>query len=403
MKRRLKIGERISYLDEESRNHYAFVGRIGQFIYSKRLQKYLVRISIYHQDTEFGPDELLLVEDDPLIKVIEHMDMKFIESTPNRLVETKDMDKQEWLRWRRSGITGTDVAAIFGMSPYKTAYQVYRDKLGLLPDLEDNNTLRLGRDMEGIVAKWFSEETGFKLENRYAIYQHAHFDWMLANIDRWIVGENAIFEAKIATYNNQAHQWGASGTDLVPPYYLFQVYMYMIVFGIRNAYLAVIFTDTRDFRWYHFELDETLANQIIEETYNFWFGHVMPETEPVIMTFDDVLLKYPEENRGAMVANDRVRELCIEHEAGRQLIKELRQRQDEIKVSIGRAMGGYRDLLVDKQGKALAAFATPNPREQVNIELLKEKYPEAANETIYASDPKRSLSLRWQNLKQMVE
>lgn len=328
--------------------------------------------------------------------------MKFTEAAPKRMVNTKDMPKEEWLDWRRKGITGTDVSAIFGMNQYKSAYQCYQDKLGLLPQIEDNNRMRMGRDMEDIVAKWFVEETGFKVENRYAIYQHATYPWMLANIDRWIVGQKAVLECKTAMFMFQKDKWGATGTDEVPDDYLFQVYHYMIVFGVRKAFLAVIFTDTKEFRHYEFDLNEALAEQIIAGTKEFWHDNVLAKVEPNLVTMEDVISKYPNDTKESLVADDATLELCLKHEKNRQEMKDLEKSQEFLKICIGKVIGEHRELLVDKDGKALAAFTTPNPRITVDGTKLKKLDPDMFEIVKRQSSPKRTVGLRWQTLKTLV-
>lgn len=328
--------------------------------------------------------------------------MKFTETPPKRLVNTKNIDKKEWLEWRRKGVTGTDVAAIFGMNQYKSAYQCYQDKLGLLPEIEDNNRMRLGRDMEDIVAQWFSEETGFKVENRHAIYQHSKYKWMLANIDRWIVGEKAVLECKTAMYMFQKEKWGETGSDQVPDDYLFQVYHYMIVFGVRKAYLAVIFTDTKEFRHYEFNLNESLAETIINKTNDFFNGNVAMRIEPDLTTMEDVVAKYPLDSKGALVADRGALELCKKHETLRQKAKSIENEMDILKIEIGKVIGEHKDLLVDAQGKALASFVKPKPRISVDTNKLKSLAPEVFERFKRESKPERSVTLKWQTLKKLV-
>lgn len=328
--------------------------------------------------------------------------MRFVESAPKRLVDTKEMPKTEWLEWRRKGITGTDTAAIFGMNEYKSPYQCYQDKLGLLPEVEDNNRMRFGRDFEAIVAKWFSEDTGFKVENRHAIFQSAEFPWMLANIDRWIVGQKAILECKTAFYMFQKEKWGPDGSDEVPDEYLFQIYHYMIVFGVRVGYLSVVFTDTKESRNYKFDLNEDLAEQIIDGTREFWHNNVLAKIEPDLSTMEDVVSKYPSNTEAALVASAPMLELCKAHEINRQEIKEMEASQDKLKVEIGTFIGNHRELLVDENGKVLAAFSTPKPREMVSASKLKKLSPEIYEDVSYLSDPKRTVGMRWQTLKNMV-
>ncbi len=400
----LQIGQKVRYPDQECANDYMFEGRITKIEPSERGDYSFYTIPVYHQDSTIGSDELLIASNDSLIELVEEdMEMPFIEVAPKRLVGTKEMPKDEWLAWRRNGVTGTDTSAIFGMNQYKTEYQCYQDKLGLLPEVEDNNRMRFGRDFEDVVAKWFTEETGFKTENRFAIYQHGKYEWMLANIDRWIVGQKAVLECKTANYMFQKDLWGESGTDQVPESYLFQIYFYMIVFGVRTGYLAVIFTDTKEFRHYKFDLDEELAQAIIQRTYAFWYNNVQAGIEPEITTMEDLVSKYPNSNKEAIVADKTTKALCLEHEQLRQEIKSLEKRQEVIQVEVGKVIGEHKQLLVNDEGKALAGFSTPKPRSFVNIKKLRADWPKAANDAIYENDPKRSLSMKWQTLSKELK
>jgi len=400
----LKVGQKLRYPDTESTNDYFFEGRITKVEPSERGDHSFYTIPVYHQDPSYGADELLIASNDDLIQVIdEDKNFPFVELAPKRLVDTKDMLKEVWLKWRRGGVTGTDVSAIFGMNKYRTEYQCYQDKLGLLPETEDNNHMRLGRDMEDIIAQWFTQETGFKVHNRHAIYQHSQYEWMLANIDRFVVGQKAVLECKMASYMFQKDEWGETGTDHVPEMHLFQLYFYMIVFGVRTGYLAVIFTDTREFRHYKFELDEELAQAIILKTYDFWYNNVQLEVEPEITTMEDLISKYPTNNGQSIVADDATKELCLEHERLRQQGKTIGDRQEEIKIEIGKVIGENKDLLINDEGKAMAGFSTPTPRKSVDMKKLRKNWPDAANDTIKESDPKRSLSVKWQLLKREVQ
>ena len=55
---------------------------------------------------------------------------------PNVFVETASLTEDEWLAWRRKGVGGSDVAAALGLSPYRTARELYYDKIGVVPAVE---------------------------------------------------------------------------------------------------------------------------------------------------------------------------------------------------------------------------------------------------------------------------
>ena len=82
-----------------------------------------------------------------------------------RLISTLNLSKEDWLRYRKCGITGTDAGAILGLNPYRSAFQVYHDKISDTIENIDNEAMRQGRDLEDYVAQRFTETTGLR---RYA-------------------------------------------------------------------------------------------------------------------------------------------------------------------------------------------------------------------------------------------
>ena len=78
----------------------------------------------------------------------------------NKLVSTLNMEHSTWLQYRRKGVGGSDAGSICGLNPYSTAIAVFQDKVQQLPEKEDNESMRQGRDLEEYVARRFMEETG---------------------------------------------------------------------------------------------------------------------------------------------------------------------------------------------------------------------------------------------------
>ena len=106
-----------------------------------------------------------------------------------RLVSTIGLPKEEWLKYRKQGMCGSDAGAIAGMNPYVSAFSVYQDKIAdAIKEIPDNEAMKQGRDLEEYVAKRFSEETGLKVKRAYYIFQNEKYNWMLADFDRLIVG-----------------------------------------------------------------------------------------------------------------------------------------------------------------------------------------------------------------------
>lgn len=195
--------------------------------------------------------------------------------TAVELAKTLDMPREEWLELRKKGIGGSDAAAVIGLDRYRSPFDVYADKLGLKPEIPDNEAMRQGRDLEQYVAERFMEATGKKVRWRNAMLQHPEYPFMIADIDRWVVGENAGFEAKTTSVLNRTKF--AQGE--YPPNYYVQCMHYMAVTGADRWYLAVLVLN-KAFYVFTIERDEAEIQTLIDAEKDFWENHVLKQIPP---------------------------------------------------------------------------------------------------------------------------
>jgi putative phage-type endonuclease len=210
---------------------------------------------------------------------------------PIKLANTTTMTHDEWLAQRQKGIGGSDVAAICGVSRYRSTLNVYLDKIGEIPPLTDNQRMRAGRMLEPVIADMFAEDTGKKVKRNNMLLQHPEHKFMLANIDRWIVGENAGLEIK----NTSEYAKGDWANGAVPVEYMLQCNHYLAVTGADRWYIAVLIGG-HDLQWRIIERDETLIANLISIEKQFWEEHVLARVEPVVTHLDTDWLKrmYPQ-------------------------------------------------------------------------------------------------------------
>jgi len=186
-----------------------------------------------------------------------------------------NMPREQWLELRKKGIGGSDSAAIVGLDRYRSPFDVYADKLGLKPEIPDNEAMRQGRDLEQYVAERFMEATGKKVRRRNAMLQHPEYPFMIADIDRWVVGENAGLECKTTSVLNRAK----FNQGEYPPSYYVQCVHYMAVTGAERWYLAVLVLN-KGFHVFTIERDEAEINALIEAEKDFWENHVLKQIPP---------------------------------------------------------------------------------------------------------------------------
>lgn len=192
-----------------------------------------------------------------------------------KIVSTLNLSREEWLKYRKKGICGTDAGAITGFNPYVSAFSVYRDKTSDEISEFDNEAMRQGRDMEDYVARRFMEETGKQVRRANAIYENEKHPIMLADFDRLIVGEKAGLECKtVSPYS--ADKWS---DGKIPMHYQMQVQHYLAVSGYDCWYIAALIFG-RDFIIRKIERDEELINNLTVIEENWWEKHIVENTIP---------------------------------------------------------------------------------------------------------------------------
>ena len=192
-----------------------------------------------------------------------------------KLVSTLNLDKESWLRYRKNGIGGSDAGAVCGLNPYRTAIQVYYDKTSEEIEETDNEAMRQGRELEEYVARRFCEASGKKVRRANAMFYDEKNPFMLADVDRMIVGENTGLECKTAS-PYMAEQWKDGS---IPVSYQIQCYHYMAVCRTDAWYIAVLIYG-REFKYYRIERDDEVIENLIRIEKEFWNGNVIPRVMP---------------------------------------------------------------------------------------------------------------------------
>jgi putative phage-type endonuclease len=258
---------------------------------------------------------------------------------PKILAYTGDMDRLTWLQMRRHGIGGSDVAAIAGLSKYKSEMQVYLEKVGDWEITDEmSEAAYWGTVMEDLIAKEFTERTGITVRRKRAILQHDQYPWMIANLDRIIIGENAGLEIKTAS-EYMRDQWE---DDQIPLGYMLQCQHYIEVCGFDYMYIAVLIGGNK-FRYKRVERDQEIIDSIIKIEADFW-KLVESKTPPAIdgseATVEVLKTLYPESRSGTVIQlPDDFQYLLQQREIYVQDKKELELKIDEIDNRIKSILG----------------------------------------------------------------
>ena len=265
-----------------------------------------------------------------------------------RLVSTKDLSRDEWLSVRKHGIGSSDAAAAVGLNPYQSQLELWLEKTGrdaLLPKsdpLDEDSPTYWGNILEPIVATHYTQRTGNRVRRINAVLQHPDptLSWMLANIDREVIGADdvQILECKTAGING-ARLW----KEGVPEYVQLQVMHQLAVTGKQAADVAVLLGG-QTLEIHRIERDEQMITRLIELERRFW-QYVETNTPPPAdgSASAEMALRclYPEDN-GQVIdfsSHAGLTAAFIELKAVRQAIADKEKREAELKQMLQQAMG----------------------------------------------------------------
>lgn len=198
-----------------------------------------------------------------------------------RLIDTRKIERADWLEVRKTGIGGSDAAAAVGLSPYKSQLELWTEKTGRdaglpKPDLDDTtHPTYWGTMLEPIVAASYTKQTGNKVRKVNAVLQHPQFPFMLANLDREVVGTPLVQLLDCKT----AGEFGAKlWQDGVPEYVQLQVQHQLAVTGKQAAHVAVLLCGQK-LEIHLIRRNDELISRLITLEARFW-EYVTTDTPP---------------------------------------------------------------------------------------------------------------------------
>ncbi len=295
--------------------------------------------------------------------------------------------REDWLRARRSGIGGSDVAAILGLSNWKTPYSVWQDKIGQGVEIEDNAPMKWGRALEPVIRQEYAEATGRVVLQPTNMLRHPKYEFMLANLDG-MTEDRRVVEIKTA---RSAQGWGEPGSDQVPQDYMFQVQHYMAVTGFEVTDVAVLIGGS-DFRLYEVPADAELQEMMIDAESRFW-QLVITNTPPEPVSLADARARYGRSlTSGTIEANNEVTHALEALQIINTKIDTLQQQADDAKAKIMAYMGEHEALIVG--GKPAITWKTQAGAKRFDSTKFKELHPELYQQFLKQGDQSRRFIIK---------
>lgn len=265
-----------------------------------------------------------------------------------RLVSTKNLSRDEWLKVRQTGIGGSDAAAAVGLNPYQSQLELWMIKTGRedqLPKVDpedDSSPMYWGNVLEPIVASHYAKRTGRKVRRVNAVLQHPDKDkaWMLANLDYSVVGSSDVQILECKT----AGEFGARlWRDGVPEYVQCQVQHQLAVTGKAAAEVCVLLCG-QEIQIHRIERDDALIERLIELERRFW-EYVETDTPPPAdgseSAGEALRYLYPQDNGEVVDFTDdpHLSDVFDQLVTARGELKALALHEERLKQTLQQAMG----------------------------------------------------------------
>ena len=253
--------------------------------------------------------------------------------TPIEVVSTDGMPEDEWKDWRRKGIGGSEVAAVMGCSPFITARDLYFDKVGIKPAIEEEGNwvaMEVGHRLESLVAEIFHRKTGLKVYQIKKMFAHPDYPFMQANVDYFVEtldGQKGILEIK--TSNLHAKDKWADET--IPYNYELQGRHYMAVMDLDFCWFACLFgNNENDYVQRIVERDREIEQDIIVEEEHFWNDYVLAHMEPPYTEDGDLVLESIRKHYGPAVKGQPAVSIPASHKKDLEQILNLRKKKSDL-------------------------------------------------------------------------
>ena len=300
-------------------------------------------------------------------------------------------NKDEWLSLRKGYIGGSDAGAVVGLNPYKSAYSLWAEKTGKLPEFEGNTITRVGSYLEELVAQMFTEETGKKVRKKNRILVNEDYPFACADVDRLIVGEKALLEIK--TTNSPVATKKFKNGEYPEAWYC-QMTHYLAVTGLEKAYLAVLI-ECREFKIFELERDEEEIEALMDAEKNFW-NLVKTDQPPVAdgmaSTSEALTAIYPQSNDETVdlfgYLNDLVQYMSLTAQ-----IKALEGQKDEVANKVKAFLG---DAGKGENERYRVSWTT-SERKSLDTKRLAQDHPEIDLNEYYKVSTSRTFRVTEKN------
>jgi len=188
-------------------------------------------------------------------------------------------DQDHWLELRSQDITSTEVAALFGVSPYTTLFELWhRKKDGLVVELEENERMKWGNRLQDAIAHGIGLDQGWAIRHMKEYIRIPELK-MGSSFD-FAIEDDGLLEIKNVDSLAFQQGWIVDGDNIeAPPHIEIQIQHQLAVSGRTFCYLGALIGGNRVVLVKR-EPDKKIIDAIKSQVASFWFT-IAAGKEPV--------------------------------------------------------------------------------------------------------------------------
>ena len=288
----------------------------------------------------------------------------------------KPKSREEWLEYRKNGIGSSEVATVLGLNPYETPYQLWRRKLGIDSQKEENFLMKAGHYLEDAVARFWADETGRE------VIKSSAGDWLVQDKARpflQVSPDRTYWLDESRTKDNKGilecktTQKSIDENDL-PKNWFCQVQYQLGVAGMRQGSIAWLMQG-RSFGYQDITFVPEFFGWVVEEVEKFWWDNIVGKKEPEAVNVSDIMLKYDRHVDGKTEeVDDVVFGAYSKLIDVRDKISELEAKKEELEGKLKMAFKDAEALAYN--GRMLATWKSDNGRKKFDAKRYQAEHPD---------------------------
>lgn len=187
----------------------------------------------------------------------------------------------EQLAERRQWLGASDVAVLFGISPYRTQWELWADKRGMLEDSRGNAATHAGTRLERALLDEAEHVLG-PIDRDVVLRDYNSV--IVSRCDAVVVATDTPVECKTTGITGPIYgDWGEAGTSEIPLYYLVQCQCQIACCGSDECHVIALIPG-RGFVWYLVPRNDVVITNIRDTANEWWERHIVRGEEPEIDT-----------------------------------------------------------------------------------------------------------------------